>query len=126
MDEPLALGVAAPAPTRSTWLLRGTGAVLVLAGAVLAAVELGRAGAWGQVLARLGLGAFGWGPLAGAVKGVFEARRAAVAPLALWLLGPAAATWLLGWVLVALGSVPRTDAEPVAAEPPAATHTSPL
>ncbi|HEY1905505.1 MAG TPA: hypothetical protein VGG91_05660, partial [Myxococcaceae bacterium] len=63
MDEPLALGVAAPARSPARWVLRATGAALVLAGVALAAVELGRAGAWGPVLARLSLGAFGWGPL---------------------------------------------------------------
>ncbi len=52
----------------------------MLTGVVLAALEVSRTGAWGPVLARLGLGAFGWGPLAGAVKGLLEARRAAVAP----------------------------------------------
>jgi len=114
MDEPLALGVATPAPTRSTWLLRGTGAVLVLAGAVLAAVELGRTGAWGPVLARLALGAFGWGPLVGAVKGVLEARRAAAPTAPLWLLGPAAVAWLGGWALIALGSAKTASAEPAA------------
>ncbi|MGZ6028885.1 MAG: hypothetical protein ACXWK5_05640, partial [Myxococcaceae bacterium] len=70
MDE--ALGVTAPVSTRGHWVLRGVGAALVLAGAVLAAVELGRTGAWGPVLSRLGLGAVGWGPLVGAVKGVLD------------------------------------------------------
>src|SRR5215469_6064832 len=111
MDEPLALSVAAPARPHARWVARALGGALVLAGVVLAAVEVGRAGAWGQVLARLGLGAFGWGPLVGAVKAVVEARRGAVVPQALWLLGPAAAAWLLGWALVALGIAPRTDTE---------------
>jgi lipoprotein-releasing system permease protein len=126
MDEPLALGVAAPARSPARWMLRAVGAALVLTGAVLVAVELGRAGAWGQVLGRLALGAFGWGPLVGAVKGVLEARRAAAATPALWLLAPAGAAWLVGWALVALGSLPRTDREPSATEPVTQGATSPL
>jgi lipoprotein-releasing system permease protein len=121
MDEPLALGVAAPARSPARWMLRAVGAALVLTGAVLVAVELGRAGAWGQVLGRLALGAFGWGPLVGAVKGVLEACRAAAATPALWLLAPAGAAWL-----VALGSLPRTDREPSATEPVTQGATSPL
>jgi lipoprotein-releasing system permease protein len=126
MDEPLALGVAAPVRPHARWVLRALGAVLVLTGAVIAAVEVGSAGAWAPVLSRLGVAAFGWGPLVGAVTAVVEARRAAAPPHALWLLGPAAAAWLIGWALVALGSVPRPDAEPVAAEPSGTAHTSPL
>jgi lipoprotein-releasing system permease protein len=126
MDEPLALGVATPAATRSTWLLRGTGAVLVLAGAVLAAFELGRTGAWGPVLARLSLGAFGWGPLVGAVNGVLEARRAAAPTAPLWLLGPAAVAWLGGWALIALGSAKSASAEAAARPAPPAAVSAPL
>ena len=70
MDEPLALGVAAPARSPARWMLRAVGAALVLTGVVLAAVELGRAGAWSQVVGRLAMSAFGWGPLVGAVRGV--------------------------------------------------------
>ena len=60
MDEPLALGVAVPARPHARWVLRALGGALVLTGVVLAALEVSRAGAWGPVLARLGLGAFGW------------------------------------------------------------------
>jgi lipoprotein-releasing system permease protein len=126
MDEPLALGVAVPARPHARWMLRAVGAALVLTGIVLAALEVSRAGAWGPVLARLGLGAFGWGPLVGAVKGLVEARRGAVVPQALWLLGPAAAAWLVGWALVAAGSLSRTTPEPVTAEAAGTAHTSPL
>ena len=126
MDEPLALGVTAPARPHARWVLRALGAALVLTGAVLAAVELGRAGAWGPVLARLGLSAFGWGPLVGAVKGALEARRASVPAQALWLLGPAAAAWLAGWALVALGSLQRRGPEPIATEPSPTAHAPPL
>jgi lipoprotein-releasing system permease protein len=126
MDEPLALGVAAPARPHARWVVRGVGAALVLTGAVLAAVELGRVGAWGPMLARLGLGSFGWGPLVGAVKGVLEARRTAAPSPAVWLLGPAAAAWLVGWALVALGGVRKTGSEPARAEQTGSGLWSPL
>ena len=128
MDEPLALGIAAPAPARSRWLIRSLGAALVLTGAVLAAVVLNRTGAWGAVLGRVALGAFGWGPLAGAVTGVLEARRAAAAvPVpSVWLLGPAAASWLAGWLLVALGTARKADAPPVVAEAGGTGLSAPL
>src|SRR5262249_61363397 len=42
MDEPLALGVAAPARPQARWVLRVLGGALVLTGAVLAALEVGR------------------------------------------------------------------------------------
>jgi lipoprotein-releasing system permease protein len=126
MDEPLALGVSVPAPARVRWALRGAGAALVVGGALLAAVELGRTGAWGPVLARLGLGAFGWGPLLGAIRAVTEARRAAAPEPVLWLLGPAGAAWLLGWALVALGYARSAGPPPVAAEPGATTVSAPL
>ncbi|MGZ3444536.1 MAG: FtsX-like permease family protein [Myxococcaceae bacterium] len=126
MDEPLALGLAAPAPTRARWVLRGVGAALVLTGAALAAVVLGRTGAWGPVLARLSLGAFGWGPLVGAVSGVLEARRAAAPGASLVLLGPAAAAWLVGWVLVALGAARKEDGAPVVSEAGGTALSAPL
>ena len=126
MDEPLALGVTAPVPARGHWVLRGVGGALVLAGAVLAAVELGRTGAWAAVLARLGLGAVGWGPLVGAVRGVLDARRAAAPVPAVWLLGPAAAAWLVGWALVALGGARRVDAGPPTPEPTGTVLSAPL
>jgi lipoprotein-releasing system permease protein len=128
MDEPLALGVAAPAPApaRLQWVLRGAGLVLVLTGVVLAAVELSRSGAWGPVLVRLSLGAFGWGPLVGAVKGVLEARRAAAPSPALWLLGPAAAAWLVGWALVALGWARKVESGPERTESVGGTLPAPL
>ena len=126
MDEPLALPVATPARPHARWMVQGLGAALVLTGVILAAVELNRTGAWGPVLARLGLGAFGWGPLVGAVQGVIEARRPSVTSQALWLLGPAAAAWLVGWALVALGSLRRAEPEPVAVEPSGAAHAPPL
>ncbi len=124
MDE--ALGVTAPVSTRGHWVLRGVGAALVLAGAVLAAVELGRTGAWGPVLARLGLGAVGWGPLVGAVKGVLDARRAVAPVPGAWLLGPAAVAWLVGWALVALGGARRADAGPATPEPTGPALSAPL
>ncbi|MGZ6134484.1 MAG: ABC transporter permease, partial [Myxococcaceae bacterium] len=126
MDEPLALGLAAPAPTRARWVLRGVGAALVLTGAALATVVLGRTGAWGPVLARLSLGAFGWGPLVGAVSGVLEARRAAAPGASLVLLGPAAAAWLVGWVLVALGAARKEDGAPVVSEAGGTALSAPL
>ncbi|HET9035648.1 MAG TPA: ABC transporter permease [Myxococcaceae bacterium] len=126
MDEPLALAAVAPAPPHARWVLRGLGGALVLTGVVLAAVALSRTGAWAPVLARLGVAAFGWGPLVGAVTGVIEARRAAVASPVLWLLGPAAAAWLVGWALVALGSYRREEPRAAAAEPSGAAHAPPL
>ncbi|MGZ5957034.1 MAG: FtsX-like permease family protein [Myxococcaceae bacterium] len=126
MDEPLALGLAAPAPTRARWVLRGVGAALVLTGAALAAVVLGRTGAWGPVLARLSLGAFGWGPLVGAVSGVLEARRAAAPRASHVQLGPAAAAWLVGWVLVALGAARKEDGAPVVSEAGGTALSAPL
>lgn len=126
MDEPLALGVGTKARPHARWVLQGLGAVLVLGGAVLAAVEVGRTGAWGPVLARLGLAAFGWGPLLGAVNGVLEAGRAAAPVPGVWLLGPAAAAWLLGWALVALGGARSALAEPEGGEPPGAVLSAPL
>ena len=119
MDEPLALGVAAPAGSHARWVFRAMGGAAVLAGAVLAAVEIARAGAWGPVLARLGLGAFGWGPLAGAVAAVVQARRVAAPVSALWLLAPAGAAWLIGWALIALGEHRRASATPVVEAGPA-------
>jgi len=80
MDEPLALGVAERSPVGTGRILRWLGAASILLGVVLAAVEVARAGAWGPVLARLSLGAFGWGPLVGAVSGLVEARRASIPP----------------------------------------------
>ena len=78
---PSALATVAPAPPHARWVLRGLGGALVLTGVVLAAVALSRTGAWAPVLARLGVAAFGWGPLVGAVTGVIEARRAVRARL---------------------------------------------
>ncbi|HSP20560.1 MAG TPA: hypothetical protein VLQ79_13645 [Myxococcaceae bacterium] len=126
MDEPLAPGVAGPAPTRARWVLRGLGGALVLTAVVLAAVVLGRTGAWEPVLGRLALGAFGWGPLVGAVSGMLEARRAGAPGASLVLLGPAAAAWLVGWALVALGSARTPDAVPTAAEAPGTAQSAPL
>jgi len=126
MDEPLALSVAAPAPARVRLVLRVLGVALVLAGAALAGVELGRIGAWPAVLSRLALGAFGWGPLLGAVQGLVEARRAAVPSPALWLLAPAGAAWLVGWALVSLGSARPSGPVPVLTEPAAGSVSAPL
>ena len=126
MDEPLALGLAAPDRPHAPWVLRGLGGVLVLGGVVLAAVELSRNGAWGPALSRLALGAFGWGPLVGAVTGILEARRAAAPGPVLWLLGPAAAAWLVGWALVALGSMRGSGSAPVVTEGTAGALSGPL
>ncbi len=126
MDEPLALGVVAPAPARTHWVLRGLGAALALTGAILATVVLNRTGAWAAVLARLGLAAFGWGPLVGAVTGVLEARRAAAPGPSVWLLGPAAAAWLGGWLLIALGAPRKVEAAPVVTEAGGTTLSAPL
>jgi len=126
MDEPLALGVAAPAPTRARWVLRSVGGALVLTGVVLAGVVLGRTGAWGPVLGRLGLGAFGWGPLVGAASAVLEARRAGAPGASLALLGPAAAAWLMGWALVALGAARRPAVVPSVPEVSATEPSAPL
>ena len=110
MDEPLALGVAERSPVGTGRILRWLGVASILLGVVLAAVEVARAGAWGPVLARLSLGAFGWGPLVGAVSGLVEARRASIPPQPLWLLGPAALAWLAGWALIAFSEERRTAA----------------
>ena len=120
MDEPLALGVAVPARPHARWVLRAARRrALVLTGVVLRRAR-------GEPRGRLGAGpgaAWGSGVRVGTARGRgegarVEARRGAVAPQALWLLGPAAAAWLVGWALVAAGErSPGPRRSPASAEP---------
>jgi lipoprotein-releasing system permease protein len=90
------------------WSLIWSGALVALVGAVLLGVAVSRADAWARVGSVLGLSTLGWGGLVQTLNAVGLASVQSSVPSSIGVQGTeylwvGAATWLVGWVLLASG-----------------------
>jgi lipoprotein-releasing system permease protein len=94
--------------TEYRWGLVAAGVVLAALGAGLLGWSLTAQGAWAPAASGLGLGAFGWGPLAGLLQSLGLLSRTALlgtlpAPAGTGALWGGALAWLAGWAVLAAG-----------------------